>query len=49
MVVLVATESVLVPTLVVLGGAGHLLDHLADLAARGPKLEDVTAEAPWTT
>jgi hypothetical protein len=32
-----------------LGWAGHLPDHLADLAARAPKLKNVTVVAPWTT
>ena len=32
-----------------LGWAGHLPDHLADLAARAPKLKNVTDVAPWTT
>ena len=33
----------------ILGWAGHLPDHLADLAARAPKLENVTVVAPRTT
>ena len=32
----------------VLGWAGHLPDHFADLAARAPKLKNVTVVAPWT-
>ncbi len=32
-----------------LGWAGHLPDHLADLAARAPTLENVTVVAPQTT
>ncbi len=33
----------------ILGWAGHLPDHLADLDARAPKLKNVTAVAPWAT
>ena len=32
-----------------LGWAGHLPDHLADLAARAPKPKNVTVVAPRTT
>ena len=34
---------------ILLGWAGHLPDHLADLAARAPKLKNVTVVGPRTT